>query len=400
LELKLTMPKVVHLSSVHSPFDNRIFHKECRTLAEAGYEVVFVARQEPDGPMYKGVRLLPVPKPETRLARWRRTVWQVFKAALKENADCYHFHDTELVPFGIMLKLLGKRVIYDVHEEMPYEILSKYYIPTAILRRALAWSVGISEYLSALLFDGIVVANPITARRFPKNKTVLIRNFPGTDELLSGEPTRYASRPNNVAYLGSITAIRGIKEMVQAMSLLPGTMDAKLLLAGRFSPPELETEIRGVTGWNRVSFLGWQHRDGVKRALDASKIGLVLLHPTPFHILSYPWKMFEYMSAGIPIVASDFPGLREVVTEVDCGILVDPLDLNAITEAIAWLLTHPGDAERMGRNGLAAVRQKYNWTLQGQNLKAFYAGLLSGKRPVSCEHQAASSFFDEKGKPV
>jgi glycosyltransferase involved in cell wall biosynthesis len=254
--------------------------------------------------------------------------------------------------------------------------------------------------LSALLFDGIVVANLITVRRFPKNKTLLIRNFPSTDELLSGEPTPYASRPNNVAYLGSITAIRGIKEMVQAMSLLPGTMDAKLLLAGRFSPTELQAEIERMSGWNRVNFLGWQHRNGIKRALGASRIGLVLLHPTPFHILSYPWKMFEYMSAGIPIVASDFPGLREVVTEVDCGILVDPLNLSAITEAIAWLLTHPGDAERMGRNGLAAVREKYNWAPQGRKLQAFYAGLLSGKRPVSCEHQAASNFLDEKGKPV
>jgi glycosyltransferase involved in cell wall biosynthesis len=188
--------------------------------------------------------------------------------------------------------------------------------------------------------------------------------------------------------------------MVQAMSLLPGTMDAKLLLAGRFSPIELETEIRGMNGWNRVSFLGWQHRDGVKRALGASRIGLVLLHPTPFHILSYPWKMFEYMSAGIPIVASDFPGLREVVTEVDCGILVDPLDLSAITEAIAWLLTHPGDAERMGRNGLAAVRDKYNWTPQGQKLQAFYVGLLSGKRPVSCEHEADSRVSDRKENPI
>jgi glycosyltransferase involved in cell wall biosynthesis len=377
------MPKVVHLSSVHSPFDNRIHHKECKTLAEAGYEVVIVARQEPDGVVDKGVRLLAVPKPKSRLIRWLKTVWQVFKAAVKENADCYHFHDGELIPFGIMLKLLGKRVIYDVHEETPYNILGKHYIPSAILRKTIARLVAFAEALGSVFFDRIIVANPITTCRFPATKTVLIQNFPNADELLSEESLPYPRRPPNIAYVGSITALRGIKEMVQAMSLLPETMGTRLLLVGRFSPSELQAETQRMTGWSRVAFFGWQHRDDIKRTLATSRIGLVLLHPTPFYVVNYPWKMFEYMSAGVPIVASNFPLWREIITEADCGMLVDPLDPKAIAEAIAWLLKHPADAERLGLNGLAAVREKYNWTLQGQKLKAFYAGLLAGERPIS-----------------
>jgi glycosyltransferase involved in cell wall biosynthesis len=85
--------------------------------------------------------------------------------------------------------------------------------------------------------------------------------------------------------------------------------------------------------------------------------------------------MFEYMAAGVPVIASHFPLWRQIVEGNACGICVDPLDPQAIAGAIDYLATHPEDAERMGRNGQRAVAAKYNWNIEEQKLLDFYAAL-------------------------
>ena len=94
-------------------------------------------------------------KAKNRRERMTKTVWQVYKAALAENADIYHFHDPELIPAGIMLKLKGKKVIYDVHEDYPQHMLSKIWIPSPF-RRMASWFVWQMEKFVARSIDAIV----------------------------------------------------------------------------------------------------------------------------------------------------------------------------------------------------------------------------------------------------
>ena len=122
--------------------------------------------------------------------------------------------------------------------------------------------------------------------------------------------------------------------------------------------------------------LGFLDRVRLREVLSRSVAGLVTLHPVINYIDALPVKMFEYMSAGIPVIASDFPLWREIITLNDCGLLVDPLNPVAIAEAIDYFINHPEDAERMGMNGRRAVEKLYNWTHEGQKLLAFYDSLL------------------------
>ena len=361
--------------------DVRIFHKECVTLAEHGYDVTLIAPYSKDERV-KGVRVAGVTPARSRWERLGRVTWRVWKRALEVRGDVYHFHDPELIPVGLLLKLRGARVLYDVHEDTPTQTMSIAWLPVAV-RWLLARAAAFAERLCAKVLDGLVAATPTIAARFPARKTVLVQNFPlllsepdasESDAQLeaqaSGEP--YARRANVALYLGGLERQRGVAEMVQAAALLPKDLNAQLQLAGKFESADVERELRAHPGWQRVEHLGWLSRGEVDEALSRARVGLVVLHALPKFLPSYPVKLFEYMAAGLPVVASDFPLWRRIIDEAGCGLLVNPAKPQEIADAITWLLTHPAEAEAMGRRGQHAVYARYAWSREAEKLLAFY----------------------------
>lgn len=362
--------RIVHLTSNHIPTDVRIFLKEARTLTQAGHQVALVVPTDESGQI-DGVEIIPVQKAKNRLDRFVLGFWRIYRAALTARGEAYHFHDPDLIPLGLLLRLQGKITVYDVHEDVPRDILSKHWI-LPILRGIIAKAMAGLEWLAGRFLNGIVAATPAIARRWPPEKTVVLQNFPFQEELAGEGGLPYTQRPHQAVYLGGIEVIRGIREMVQAMEHLPSNGDAQLVLGGRFAPAELEQEVRQMLGWGKVEFVGWVSRERMAEILAKARLGLILFHPVPNHIEAQPNKLFEYMSAGIPVVASDFPLWREIVMGANCGLLVDPMDPKAIAQAIQHLLEHPAEAETMGQRGRQAVLEKYNWEAESKNLLEFY----------------------------
>ena len=380
--------RVAHLTSVHPPFDIRVFHKECVALSQAGYETVLIV---PHGrnESVKGVRICAIPQPSNRRTRAFCTTWQVFISAVRERAAIYHFHDPELIPAGLLLKMLGKRVVYDAHENVSQDILTKDYIPP-LFRKWLALGAGFLERFSSSFFDGIVAATPTIARRFSPSKTVTVQNFPVLDDVSTICRHPYSQRPFLAAYIGDTTLIRGIREMVCALELLPNNIDAKLALAAKFHPPELEEEVKQMPGWDRVDFVGWLPQSEVATLLAQARMGLVLFHPVPNYIDAQPHKLFDYMSAGLPIIASNFPLWREMIEGVGCGIVVDPLNPHEIADAMQWLWEHPIEAEEMGLRGQEAAISRFNWNNESVKLLDLYQGLLEPRKfRTGCERDQA-----------
>jgi len=366
-------PKICHLTSVHSPFDVRIFHKQARSLVRAEYDVTLIAQHDKEE-IVDGVKIINLQTPRNRIERMTKTVWSAYIKAVQVDAEIYHFHDPELIPVGMRLKRLGKTVIFDSHEDVPKQLLGKPYLkkPAKIF---LSRCLELYEKYSCRRFDAIVAATPFIRDKFLKinPNTVDINNFPIIGELANGQ-VDWNIKQNHVCYVGGIGTIRGIEEMVKAMALVK--TPACLQLAGSFDEKVTEARITALPSWKKVDALGYLDRKAVRNVLAHSIAGLVTLHPIINYIDALPVKMFEYMAAGIPVIASNFPLWREIIEGNQCGLCVDPLNPSEIAKAIDYILTHPEEAQRMGKNGLRAVQERYNWSIEEKKLLALYEQLL------------------------
>ena len=365
-------PRFRHLTSAHEVDDSRILRRECASLVRAGHDVAIIAGQPPSEPVEQ-VPVVGVGVCRNRVDRMTRIAWHVLRAAWRERADVCHLHDPELLWVGLLLKLAGCRVVYDVHEDLPKQIMSKSWIPQRA-RRPLSVVVSIAERICAEFFDAIVAATPSIAERFPAEKTVVVQNFPSKAAAGADLPSLpFERRPYAFAYTGGLTEVQGVREIMAIASLLPAEVTG--VIAGWFDSAEVEREVRACPGWRRVDHLGEIPPGAVLDVLRGARCGIVVDHPISNYVDSYSTKMFEYMACGLPVVCSNFPLWEKIVGDAECGILVDPLDPPAAAAAIEKLAYDPDEARRLGENGRRAVLSRFNWEAEFTKLDELYRRL-------------------------
>jgi glycosyltransferase involved in cell wall biosynthesis len=361
------------MTSVHDPRDPRIFAKQCRSLARAGYRVTLVAPAPRDMEI-DGVEISALVPPSSRLRRMTGGAAHVYRRARALDADLYHFHDPELIPWGLRLARSGKPVIYDVHEDYYTSLQQKRYLPKPI-RLAAAKSFRAFERRAARRLT-CVIAESYYAEAFPGAVEVL--NYPILDPAVlatpGGEPAS-----NRVLYTGNVTVERGARQHAQLLSRQPGL---EVHLVGRCSRA-LAAELRMLAG----AAASRLHLEGEGFYVDPGRIraayseghwlaGLALFPETAHYRRKILTKMFEYMMAGLPVVCSDFPAWKSLVEELGCGIAVDPASPDQALEAIEYLRRQPQAARAMGERGRRAVCARFNWDSERRKLLALYSRLL------------------------
>lgn len=363
--------RVAHLTSVHARTDTRVFLKECRSLVQAGFEVFLIVADGRGAESKDGVQIIDVgSRSGGRARRALVTAKRVFAAARRLNADIYHFHDPELLPWGVLLRCSGGKVIYDAHEHLSHDILSKRYLPAAT-RPVVSLIAGSCELLAVRALSGVVAATPDILQRFMRRPEFAagVYNFPLAEELQrSGSWER---REVQACFVGGIGYDRGIRELALAATMCR----SRIVVAGPLWDGLTPQSVRTIPGWERIDYRGVLGRVEVADLMAASRVGIVTFLPTVGHVNALPNKLFEYMSAAIPVVASDFPAWREIVRASGCGVCIDPRDPAAIATAVDRLAEDDAFGAACGRNGAEAVAREYNWSAQAAKLVTLYRRL-------------------------
>jgi glycosyltransferase involved in cell wall biosynthesis len=369
--------RVCHLTSVHLAFDTRIFHKECLSLKNNGFDVFLVAPSDKDE-IRAGVRIVGIKRSEHRLLRMTQTVYAVYKAALRVNARLYHFHDPELIGVALLLKLRRKVIVFDVHEDLPADILSKEWLRYDIIRTLVAALAAWLEKLAGLAFDGIVAATPDIGRQFPASKTEVIRNFPQINLLDDAPRADILKSPATIVFMlvaghaGGLTRDRCIKELISAVELLGA--DTELWLLGNWEDDEFRAECSLLKGFKRCKCLGFLPLQRVYGYMKCADVGLSLLRPEEGYLRAIPTKAFEYMSTSLPMIMSDFSLWRELFHE--CALFANPLDPHDIAEKMTMLINDTQLRRRLGRAGRRLVERSCSWETEVTKLDSLYRRLL------------------------
>ena len=366
------MIKVCHVTSAHPQEDVRIFHKECVSLAKAGYDVYLVQQgtsYEKDGVHLVGFGSIA----ENRIKRMLRTTKAAYRAAREVDADVYHLHDPELLPYGLKLSRLGKTVIFDSHEHTAEAILEKEWLPFWI--RGLIYRLY-GKYQARICgkIAGVISVTPNIVAYFEKisRRVCLVANYPIIDQQNMPEPA-VGSR---IVFAGGISRQWNHHVILQALEKLP---QCRYCLCGIVDSGYLES-LKALPGWNQVDYLGKIPHKQVAQELAQSGIGVALLTPGQ----NTDWergtigntKIFEQMQAGLPVICTDFILWREFVERYHCGICVDPTDPEQIVSAVRYLQEHPEEADQMGRNGQRAIMEEFNWGVEEKKLLALYEDIL------------------------
>ena len=251
--------------------------------------------------------------------------------------------------------------------------MNKDYLGNLLFRKLIAGLISLVEKIGERLFDGIITATPDITDKFNSKNIITLRNLPVLKLIEEVTPLKNIEKTKPVAiYVGGLSKIRGIKEIIKAMEYVGDK--AELWLLGRWESEDFRNECEDLRGWAYSRYVGFFRPDEVYKYIKVADIGLSVLYPRANYLTSLPVKAFEYMSCSVPIIMSDFPYWREIFK--DCAVFVRADDSKDIAEKIMLLLENEDMGRKLGSVGRKLIEQEYTWEAEEKKLIQLYQGLL------------------------
>ncbi len=375
--------RIAYVTSIHPDFDARVW-KYAAMMGRRGHTVHLVCPWDAgDGSVREGVMLHTFPRSGSRMARPFAIPWHLGRKLLPllPSVDLVHFHDIDILPYMAALSFF-KPVIYDVHENYPDEMLVRQWIPR-LLRRPLYHLVRVAQNAFSRLVHNVIFVVPELEKHFPKGnlRTAIIRNY-ATLDLLDQVSNDYFSRPDTVLFLGSNYEGNGTFLFLEIAAQLKNRQpEVRLVMVDRWadrSTRERALALIEANGLTNVSIVPNVLPQEIMEYLNTATIGLTPGLREPKHIKALPTKLFEYMAAGLPIVASDLPNEARLAEDTQAVVLCRPEEPEAFVMAIEKLIADRKFAHHLGRKGQEAFRDCFCWEIQAETLENFYADVLGG----------------------
>lgn len=336
--------------------DTRIYEKYVKSLRR-DREVVYIGCNAPDSWSEKDVVV-------------RSNILQIVGYLLFIKRGIVHFHDPDFLPFALILRVLTKhKVVYDVHEDYPKDMLVKTWLPKW-KRFFFSYGVGLLEKIFMKFGHAVVSATDNIAARFDGlgKFSIAVKNYPIVNPLELDRLNR-----SGYCYIGSISENRGIKELLNIAMDCDG-----LVLAGSFTDVNLEQSIRKSEGWLRIEYRGYvdaKERDSI---MNNSAVGLLMIKEIPTFEEALPVKLFEYMERGLPVLCSNLNVAAKIIRQNNCGIICDFNDHNNIINSLQKLLENSDLSIEMGLNGRRAIIREYSWEKEYNKLTKLYCDICVG----------------------
>lgn len=372
------MHKVCHLTSVHPTFDIRIFYKQCISLHNNGYKVSLIVPHSKNE-IKDGVNIISLKLPKNRLLRILLSPFILTIKAIKTNSNLYHFHDPELMICGLMLKMLGKKVIFDIHENVRLSIHSKDWIPN-MFKPLIAGFYFFIERFAILFYDGLVLAEESYLNYYPHKKSIVVLNYPILRNDKLNKPEFKA--PYKFIYTGGVSENRGVWEMIHLIEKLnEKKIYCSLNIIGQVYESALKNRIINYLNENhltdKIKLVDKVDFRELKIFYTESHIGLALLKPIDNYKESLPTKMFEYMQFGLPFIISNFSLYKRYLKESKTGLAINVTNIANEIELVAQLLNDNDRLKTMQLNGINAINYDYNWSTQEDKLFKLYKTIIN-----------------------
>ena len=380
--------RVVHVTTVHQPFDPRIFYKQLVSLHDAGFDTHLIAPHE-QTEQVQGISLHALPRPNTRGHRLSLQP-QVFRTARRLDAALYQVHDPELLPLACLLQATtSARIVYDMHENYRSKgsVLGRFL--RALERWAFRWldHVLLAEESYRSIVDGHAVPHTYIANYFR----------PIGDERPL-DTVEISETPTRLLYTGTLSASRGLRTMVEVAAQIrhadrPETLDLVGVCHHKDQRDWAEAQIRADDLGGVIERVGWDTYvppSVMPLHYRRADVGLALCEPHPNHMRSLLTKFYEYLHYGLPIICSDFPLWRRFVETHGCGAVVPPGNPGAVLHVLDEWQAHPGRYRQCAENARAAAPQ-YRWEIMGERLVDRYRALLDQSFPAEQEASAETT---------
>lgn len=369
--------QILMCSSVHVWVDTRVYYKEAKTLALNGYQLDFYAIEHPTKKEQVDritMHYLEKKKRSKRFKHWKL----LYNEMLNSKAKNFHFHDPELLLVAFFLKKKLKKeifIVYDMHEHLPAAIKTKQWIPN-FSRKFLSKGIEKIEQYLMKSCDAVIFAEKSYKEHYTNLnlKKVDVLNYPLVEQQL---PQKKGNDFLTLIYVGVLTEQRGLFNMLELAKHLKehSTVAFKLKLIGPIFTKEYKVNqfIKENELENVIELYGRMQYNDIWLHYSQADIGLCLLHPTPNNLNSQSTKLFEYMAAGLPIVASDFSSFTNLLTLHQCGKTGNISDYDELSKLILEINDNPKIAKTMGKNGMCAFKNSYSWNSESNKLISLYS---------------------------
>jgi len=314
--------KILEITVAHRSDDTRIYHKYIKSLLDAGFEVGYMAPQ----PIISGaanLKLFCLKKSKSLILRLFGLL-KMLPAIRSYNPNWIHLHDPELLLVSPLLRFLGYKLIYDMHENFYRELDDKPISWVSICSQKLVWRL-IEKYI--LKKTPVVFAEQSYAKCFDLEAgTLVVQNFPKEANVIERfQPKAVERSKGKFVYLGTISKDRGALKMIRVLDKAFGELDYELHFIGDITNPVLERELMSIFAHrSNVIFHGYQPLYDAWRICKECDVGLAILDPKENYIESYPTKLFEYLVCGLPVVTSNFELYKDLIERYGLGLCIDP----------------------------------------------------------------------------